>query len=177
MKNFLKSFSLSRKAFFCVLGTVRTGAGDPACAGFAPGGAEAFFCYAQRIIFLSRMRGMALTLDPACAGWRLRRRCIFAALHRATFVLCSFLSSLGKKETNQRKKPPAGQNLPVLRALFCSAVNAFVVRADTYSNIYPSVPLTTARRKRAPSVWRAYRGSPPANFAQPALSTVTLLSV
>ena len=94
----------------------------------------------------SRLRGMA----PAAPG-------IFVALHRATFELCSFLSSLGKKETNQRKKPPAGQNLPVLRALFCSAVNAFAVRADSYSVICPGVPLTAARRKRAPSVCRAFR--------------------
>ena len=75
----------------------------------------------------------------------------------------------------KEKKAPAGQNLPVLRALFCSAVNAFPARADTYSDIYPSVPLTAARRKRAPSAWRAYRDSPPANFAQPGLSTDALL--
>ena len=114
MKNFLKSFSLLRKAFL----RARNGAyrrGGSRLRGICACGAEAFFFYAQRIIFLSRMRGMALTLDPACTGWRLRRRCIFAALHRATFVLCSFLSSLGKKETNQRKKPPTEINLPEFR--------------------------------------------------------------
>ena len=52
---------------------------------------------------------------PAYAGWRLAAPGIFVALHRATFVLCSFLSSLGKKETNQRKKPPTSRNLPELR--------------------------------------------------------------
>ena len=75
----------------------------------------------------------------------------------------------------KEKKAPAGQNLPRRWALFCSAVNAFAVRADTYFDINPSVPLTAARRKRAPSAWRAYRGSPPANFAQPGLSTDALL--
>ena len=125
-----------------------------------------FFYFAQCIIYLIPLRGMA----PAAPR-------LYCRSAQSDLRVCSFLSSLGKKETNQRKKPPAGQNLPVLRALFCSAVNAFAVRDNTYLDINPSVPLTAARRKRAPSVWRAYRGSPPANFAQPALSTVALLSV
>ena len=82
-----------------------------------------FFCYAA-VRHLSypatrdwRLRregiplcGMALTLDPAYAGWRLRRRGIFVALHRATFVLCSFLSSLGKKETCGGRASPTEES-------------------------------------------------------------------
>ena len=43
-----------------------------------------FFCFALCDIVLSRMRGMALSLNPAYAGWRLVAPGIFVALHRAT---------------------------------------------------------------------------------------------
>ena len=115
-------------------------------------------------------RRIPLARDGACGAEALKLLCT-ELLKRSSFL---FFPAEEKKRSKE-KKAPAGRNLPRRWALFCSAVNAFAVRADSYSDIHPGVPLTAARRKRAPSVWRAYRGSPPANFAQPALSTVTLL--
>ena len=126
---------------------------------------SSFFCYAQCIICLIPLRGIG-----ACGAEAFKLLCT-ELLKRSSFL---FFPAEEKKRSKE-KKAPEEQNLPVLRALFCSAVNAFAVRADSYSNIHPSVPLTAARRKRAPSAWRAYRGSPPANFAQPGLSTDALL--
>ena len=64
----------------------------PACAGFAPCGA-----------------GDPASRDGACGAG------LFRCSAQSDLRVCSFLSSLGKKETNQRKKPPTSRNLPELR--------------------------------------------------------------
>ena len=49
-------------------------------------------------------------------------------------------------------------------AVGCSAVNAFVVRADSYSDTHPGVPLTAARRIRPPLRLLRFQGAALANF-------------
>ena len=86
----------------------------PARAEFAPGGAED-----------------PASRDGAYGAEAFKLLCT-ELLKRSSFL---FFPAEEKKRSKE-KKAPAGQNLPVLRALFCSAVNAFAVRADTYSRTY-----------------------------------------
>ena len=68
-----------------------------------------------------------------------------------------------KKRTKERSHRPVEICLSS-GAVGCSAVNAFAVRADSYSDIYPSVPLTAARRIRPPLRLARFQGAQSANF-------------